>query len=563
MTRKNQLLSVILAVVVLFGLFALGRTFLFSPKNDITQAAVGTMRGEVPSPGTQQTRCSSSGCTVYLTWPASSTISGQTNFQVSFMPDYASSAGVEFIPANGNSNGQPNTYCRYQDTSGWHDGFYQDSTYTWHALCDTMAFANGGYKIKIYAYYSDGLSMSLLREDSPEPIFEPFTINNTFSIDSPSNNSAVSGTVSLHTTLSGDVNTVRFLIGNNTIEAQKTYGDSNRSIWSTTWDSNSISNGQYKVNLSFTSLGGVQRDNIASSTITINNKTTPPPCTPSWSCTDWSACPISEIQTRTCTDRNSCGSDLNKLAETQTCTYTPPANQNTNVNQNINQNLNKALNTNQIVYQTCRTSCPDGTKWSACVDSKQTRSCSNECGGTINEERACTIVKPVEAISVAVPDKPTITSPQTNAQIDNPQPVVEGQSQPGMKVNIYLDGNFNGSALVGDDGKFSYRFPYALKTGKYTVKAEAENSNQQKSEQTEGVVFEILAPKINMTIPKEGDVVTGQITLTAEIKGVVSTAEFYWDLEGGNTKANTNVLIGEAGPTKTNASVWGKVMGYF
>jgi PGF-pre-PGF domain-containing protein len=41
-------------------------------------------------------------------------------------------------------------------------------------------------------------------------------------------------------------------------------------------------------------------------------------CVESWSCTDWSACANNQ-QTRTCTDSNSCGTTVNKPAESQAC----------------------------------------------------------------------------------------------------------------------------------------------------------------------------------------------------------------------------------------------------
>lgn len=50
-----------------------------------------------------------------------------------------------------------------------------------------------------------------------------------------------------------------------------------------------------------------------------------PNCTESWSCTSWSTCSSSGIQTRTCTDSNSCGTELGKPAESQGCTYVPPS----------------------------------------------------------------------------------------------------------------------------------------------------------------------------------------------------------------------------------------------
>ena len=62
---------------------------------------------------------------------------------------------------------------------------------------------------------------------------------------------------------------------------------------------------------------------IADTTV---NGTTPTVCTENWSCTTYapSTCPISQQQTRTCTDLENCGTTTNKPAETQSCTYVPP-----------------------------------------------------------------------------------------------------------------------------------------------------------------------------------------------------------------------------------------------
>lgn len=50
---------------------------------------------------------------------------------------------------------------------------------------------------------------------------------------------------------------------------------------------------------------------------------TNPGCTESWSCSSWSACQAGNIQTRTCTDANSCGSTVLRPAQTQSCAYDP------------------------------------------------------------------------------------------------------------------------------------------------------------------------------------------------------------------------------------------------
>ena len=44
-----------------------------------------------------------------------------------------------------------------------------------------------------------------------------------------------------------------------------------------------------------------------------------PGCDEDWSCTEWSECSSGDIQTRTCTDANNCGSDVDKPAEMKSC----------------------------------------------------------------------------------------------------------------------------------------------------------------------------------------------------------------------------------------------------
>lgn len=48
-------------------------------------------------------------------------------------------------------------------------------------------------------------------------------------------------------------------------------------------------------------------------------------CNANWTCSDWSSCSPEGIQTRSCVDQKKCGTTANKPAETQNCTYTPPA----------------------------------------------------------------------------------------------------------------------------------------------------------------------------------------------------------------------------------------------
>ena len=49
-----------------------------------------------------------------------------------------------------------------------------------------------------------------------------------------------------------------------------------------------------------------------------------PSCEPTWSCTAWSACSSNNTQTRTCTDTKNCGTTSSKPAESQSCSVLPP-----------------------------------------------------------------------------------------------------------------------------------------------------------------------------------------------------------------------------------------------
>lgn len=50
-------------------------------------------------------------------------------------------------------------------------------------------------------------------------------------------------------------------------------------------------------------------------------------CTENWNCPDWSTIQcVNNVQTRTCTDQNGCGTTINKSAETQPCSSGNPVN---------------------------------------------------------------------------------------------------------------------------------------------------------------------------------------------------------------------------------------------
>lgn len=63
--------------------------------------------------------------------------------------------------------------------------------------------------------------------------------------------------------------------------------------------------------------GGTTTTTIPTTT-TIVTQTTVQECEEKWTCTDWSPCE-NNVQNRTCTDQNSCGTDLKKPYESQPC----------------------------------------------------------------------------------------------------------------------------------------------------------------------------------------------------------------------------------------------------
>ncbi|HPW39625.1 MAG TPA: PKD domain-containing protein [bacterium] len=103
----------------------------------------------------------------------------------------------------------------------------------------------------------------------------------------------------------------------------------------------------------------------------------PPICSPDWICTAWSptTCPSSGTQTRTCTDKNNCGTTSGKPATTQTCTYVAPI-----------------CSPDWICTAWSPTTCPSsGTQTRTCTD-------KNNCGTTSGKPattQTCTYVAPI------------------------------------------------------------------------------------------------------------------------------------------------------------------------
>jgi len=87
-------------------------------------------------------------------------------------------------------------------------------------------------------------------------------------------------------------------------------------------------------------------------------------CTENWSCTDWSAC-ADNIQTRICTDANSCGTTTNRPALSQTCISdgTPPVRSNSSVSAITTTSATLSLTTDENA--TCKYSTTAGTAYAS------------------------------------------------------------------------------------------------------------------------------------------------------------------------------------------------------
>jgi len=161
-------------------------------------------------------------------------------------------------------------------------------------------------------------------------------------------------------------------------------------------------------------------------------------CSESWTCGSWSTCSNS-LQTRTCTDANSCGSTAQKPAVSQSCTA-PVCSESwscgswsTCSNSQQTRSCTDANNCGTTVskpsaQQTCQNQCQESwscADWSACQNGQQTRGCTdlNNCG-TVN-------------------DKPSL-SQGCSSQAPQPQPWLTATSTPALinpsSVSLWSDG---------------------------------------------------------------------------------------------------------------------------
>jgi len=415
----------------------------------------------------------------------------------------------------------------------------------WHGLCDTLIFDNyNGIYFEILAFDSAGgvLPLRGASVSDPAPIFGPFIFENTYLVSANLPDGTIGyGTVGLYGELSGDAESVVFDIHSNdgstvniTLNANKEGGNQMESVWSAVWDSTYVGNGSYTIYFSFTTFDGTERSYIASATVYI--------CNPSWICGEWSECNSVGYRTRTCEDDAQCNVDYNRPAEEEECG-----------------------GIGCIPNWQC-------TEWSECINGIQTRTCEddNDCNVDYDrppQEQTCdeggnenTNSEPLSGDPDPILDneplqQPIITSPVSDSQFQDPQPTITGESQSGTIVKVYVNGVLNGEAQ--SNGTFNHRLAEPLSAGNYEVFAIATDPNDSSrvSIESASIIFAILAPTAEMTIPKEGEVIFGSVTLTARIEGQVNNLDFYYD---PIASSRTDFLIGSGRPLSNNPNIWEK-----
>lgn len=92
------------------------------------------------------------------------------------------------------------------------------------------------------------------------------------------------------------------------------------------------------------------------------------------------------------------------------------------------------------------------------------------------------------------PAPPVITSPDDGSTTTDPTPVIRGTGEPGSTVIISIDGEEVGSAVVDEDGNFTFVPTEPLSPGEHVVTAVAVDDAGNQSGPSEPVEFTVVTP---------------------------------------------------------------------
>jgi len=201
----------------------------------------------------------------------------------------------------------------------------------WRLMVDTNDFYNGQYYVGISVTTSQGeIGFVHGYDDLP---FGPIEIRNSHRIIEPMPNAELSGQETITALINGSVENVIFDFydsKNILVEAIQVNDPDNPSsqneIYTTVFDSTLHDNGQYIIYLSYTTLSGNYIPKFNQITVSINNSRSSTACTnPLWECDPWPTdCPSSGVMTRQCVSTN-CDPQITQT-ESQDCTFVNPNN---------------------------------------------------------------------------------------------------------------------------------------------------------------------------------------------------------------------------------------------
>jgi len=578
------------------------------------------------------------------------TIKGQQLFQFTitpvsaddktYLPNYIDANNTTVVLVNNHGSVVGELYCvkAIINQASYEKGFNKtnnsDGTQTLTSYCDTLAFDNSQEDLRIRLWpksassttlplnYAEANSVFAIESTEEFVDFLKFKTENklTISLTTKHVESTVSNWATFNGELTGAVDSLWFSVDG--VDKPIASGSGNGYQWLYSWDTTKEDKtyGNYIIRASLNTIGGVKHENVNFLTLqwaptVLSNSLTFTVC--NWVCGPWSACSKDGLQTRTCNNDNNCptalGADLVGGVTEQRCnplcssdwscpdwsTIVCPANgvqTRTCTDKNNCTTPKEEVNPDKCQPpQSCTNkldSCPDGTKWTDCINNNQTRSCDDGCGGTINEKKTCTVSAQACTGINTCPDtiswsacskegkqtrscndgcsntitqtrdclvQPSITYPTANLEISDPQPTITGIAQGGYKVRLHLidaKGKTTQSPdliMVPSTNTFSYILPWLLTDGTYKIYMEAFASTGATGIKTEPVSFKILPPEVVMLSPQANQQLIGNVTLTAEVKkGEIYTLDFYRDKVGGYT----DYLISKATVQANNKNVW-------
>ena len=117
----------------------------------------------------------------------------------------------------------------------------------------------------------------------------------------------------------------------------------------------------------------------------------------------------------------------------------------------------------------------------------------------------------------------TVTAPGQDAVLNTTSPTIEGTSEPGATVEIFIDGELVGTVTADEDGNWSYTLEedQALEDGEHTATAQATDAVGNGPSESDPVAFTVdtTAPDLSVDTPEPGQ------TLEVDTPTVAGTAE--------------------------------------